>query len=322
MPWAYELDGPGFVKRVEHPHDTRPLVSGQIRLRFLAGGLCGSDMPLLECVPVHSVSGAHNGAPIHEIVGEVIESASETIRVGERVVGTGGSEAGLAEILVESDQNFIPVPDGFTAVEAVPLQSIATVLRAVDGLPEIAGRHVAVIGAGPIGLTFVHVLRQRGAGHITVIDPVRHEDAARRFGADAYVAAHSSVWAAGLARECRPNIVIEAVGHQQVTIRDALHAVADWGFVLGFGAADEYEYAIPFREMYERGLTLASGRTLDRWVDVLARGRDYLIAHRQDFTRYVTHVIPVEDAQRAYTLFSRPQASRIKVVLGLEGRTA
>ena len=38
-------------------------------LRFRAGGLCGSDMPLLQGSSVESVSGAHGGAPMHEIVG-------------------------------------------------------------------------------------------------------------------------------------------------------------------------------------------------------------------------------------------------------------
>lgn len=313
--WAYELSGPGFVQRAERPDLSRPLAAGQIRLRFRAGGLCGSDMPLLQRVKVDSVSGSHDGAPIHEIVGEVIESASDRLAPGQRVVGTGGAAAGLAEMFVESAQSFIPVPEDLSDAEAVPIQSVATVIRAADKLPEVRGRRIAIIGAGPIGLAFMHVLRTRGAGHITAVDPVPRGEIALTYGADEFIALHSSRWVAHLGANDRPEIVIEAVGHQHASIRDALRAVANGGFVYGFGAADDDEYVLPYREIYERGLTLMSGRTLDGWVQVLKTGRDYLMSHRADFANYVTHQIPVIHAQEAYSLYARPQAGRLKVAL-------
>jgi len=315
MTWAVRLASPGTVRRVEQAEEDRALRSGEVRLRFRAGGLCGSDMPLFHGLLVESVSGAHGGAPIHEIVGEVIESASTRLRVGQRVVGTGGLRAGLAEILVESDTAFIPVPEDFSDVEAVPIQSLATVIRAAKGLPDVAGKRVAVVGAGPIGLAFIHVLRTRGAGHITAIDPVERAGTATRFGADEFRAVTSTEWASGLEEKERPQIVIEAVGHQQSTIPDCLRAVASWGHVLGFGAADDDDYMLPYREMYERGLTLSSGRTLDGWVGVLQEGRDYLLRHRADFDGYVTHTFAVEDAQTAYDLYASTEASRLKVAL-------
>jgi threonine dehydrogenase-like Zn-dependent dehydrogenase len=199
--------------------------------------------------------------------------------------------------------------------EAVAIQSIATVIRAANRLPEVRGRRVAVIGAGPIGLVFLHVLRGRGAVHLSSIDPVPRAGIARRYGADEFVPRRSDGWLATLAPERRPAVVIEAVGHQHATIADALSAVADDGTVYAFGGVDDDTYAVPVREMYERGLTLMSGRTLTRWVEVLEAGRDYLLAHRDDFRGYVTHTIPVDDAQRAYSLYARPQEGRIKVVL-------
>lgn len=315
MTWAYQVDAPGVVSRVENHEQARPLERGEVRLRFRAGGLCGSDMPLLQGVPAELPSSAHNAAPIHEIVGEVVETASDILSVGQRVVGTGGARSGLTELLVESDRTFIPIPDDFTDVEAVPIQSIATVIRAANSFPDITGKSIAVLGLGPIGLAFVHLLRTRGAGRITTVDPIPRQEAAFQYGADEFFAMHSSEWVAQLAPSERPEIVIEAVGHQHTTIRDALHAAANWGYVFGFGAVDDDEYALPYREMYERGLTLSSGRTLSGWVDVLNQGRDYLRRYRDDFAGYVSHTIPIEDAQKAYSLYSRPQISRLKVAL-------
>lgn len=315
MSWVFALDGPEVVKQLISVAETVPLGPGQVRLRFRAAGLCGSDMPQLRGMPIFSVNGNHDGAPIHEIVGEVIETASDRLVVGDQVVGTGGAAAGLAEILVESDRNFIPIPPGFSHAESVLVQSISTVLRAANRLPEVKGKKVAIIGAGPIGLTFAHVLRHRSAGHITLIDPVPRREIALGYGADEYVPTQSAQWVRSLASRDRPDIVIDAAGHQQSTVRDAIHAVATWGFVLGFGAADDDEYVIPYREMYERGITLSSGRTLDNWVEVLGAGRDYLVEHRADFADFITHTFPIEDAQAAYSLCAHPQKSRIKIVL-------
>ena len=239
MTWAYELDGPAVVRRVEREERHPELRPGQVRLRLLAAGLCGSDMPPLLRVATASDRGWHDGAPVHEVVGRVVESASSVLRVGQRVVGTGGAGQGLSEYLVESDTTLIEVPDELDDAEAVPIQSVATVIRAANGLPDVAGRDVAVIGAGPIGLAFVHLLRRRGAGTITVVDPVPREDVARHYGADVVVQAPSRLWLAGLDPTRRPDVVVEAVGHQQATLRDALRAVADRGFVLGFGAVDD-----------------------------------------------------------------------------------
>lgn len=313
--WAYRLNGPGFVTRDDRDDDKRELGPGQVRLRFKVAGLCGSDMPKLNGIIVRKSAAANDYAPIHELVGEVIESASSELKVGQRVIGSGGHGNGLAEFHVESDQMFIPVPDELGDVEAVTIQSLGTVIRAADLIPDVAGRRVAVIGAGPIGLAFCHVLKHRGAARLTSVDPVERESVARQFGADEFVRLRSTQWAATLDDDSRPEIVVEAVGHQHATVTDALRAVATKGFVYAFGSPDDPDYVIPYQELYERSLTLRAGRTLGGWLGVLRDGRDYLLQHRADFKGYISHEIPASDAQTAYSLYARPQSGRIKVAI-------
>lgn len=313
--WAYRLTGPGFVERCDRPDDERELGPGQVRLRFKVAGLCGSDMPKLNGIIVRKDAGDNDYAPIHELVGEVIESASSELSVGERVVGSGGRANGLSEFHVESDQAFIGVPADLGDAEAVTIQSLGTVIRAAGLFPDVAGRRVAVIGAGPIGLAFCHVLKHRGAAHLTSVDPVERDEAARHFGADEFVRLRSTQWAESLDDKSRPDIVVEAVGHQHATITDALRAVATKGFVYGFGSPDDPDYALPYQQVYERGLTLRAGRTLGGWLGVLRDGRDYLLKHRDDFKSYISHEIPVSEAQTAYSLYARPQAGRLKVAI-------
>ena len=308
------MDGPGFVKRVERPEPEADLEPGQVRLRFKVGGLCGSDMPKLNGIFVRKGAADNDGAPMHELVAEVIESASSELSVGQRVVGSGG-RAGLAEFHIESDQTMIAVPDELGDVEAVTIQSLGTVLRAANRLPDVTGLRVAVIGAGPIGLAFCHVLKHRGAAHLTAIDPVDRGAAAREYGADEFVRMRSTQWVETVRADTRPQLIVEAVGHQHATIPDAIRAVADLGFIYGFGSPDDPDYSIPYQQIYERGLTLMAGRTLGGWLDVLRQGRDYLLKHRSDFASYISHTIPAENAQAAYTLYARPQNGRLKVAI-------
>ncbi len=88
------------------------LAEGQVLLRFLAAGVCGSDMPAFRGtrgrIPGDNGAGAaeKDGFPIHEIVGEVIASRHPDHRHGDqrrrlgvglrRSDGTGGQPTATA----------------------------------------------------------------------------------------------------------------------------------------------------------------------------------------------------------------------------------
>ena len=62
----------------------------------------------------------------------------------------------------------------------------------------------------------------------------------------------------------KPDIVIEAVGHQVATLGHAVEAAALGGTVFYFGVPDDDSYPISMRTMLRNNLTLKSGVTLDR----------------------------------------------------------
>lgn len=318
--WAYRLEAPRRVERVEVPDGVDRLADGEVRLRLRIAGICGSDMPRFTGrVGQHQPHFDHGDAPVHEVVGTVVETRSALYGTGDRVVGTLGPSAGLAEYVTIADSRIVAVPPDLDDLEAIVVQPLSTVLRAVTRqLPPVSGRSVAVLGAGPCGLAFCHVLRTHGAARLVAVDPVERTEVAVAFGADEFAATTAAAWRAGLAHPARPDLVVEAVGHQQATIADALRAVADRGFVYGFGAPDDTDYVVPYLEIYLRDLTLASGRTIDHWPEVLDEGVRYLRAHRSDFAQYVSHVVAPQDAQRAYDLYAHPRAGRLKVVIAAE----
>ena len=87
---------------------------------------------------------------------------------------------------------------------AVGLQPLACVLYALEQLPGIDGRHVAVIGQGSIGLLFSYAAKATGAGHVIGIDPVDRDGVGKKFGVDTVVRATSDRWVSHLAPNDRP----------------------------------------------------------------------------------------------------------------------
>ena len=313
--WSYRVVAPGFVQRVEVPPGPSELQEGQVRLRLLVAGLCGSDMPRLNGAMGKSSSGDLGGAPVHEVVGEVLESASPLFKASQHVVGTLGPEATLSEVVTCAATSIIAVPDGFDDVEAVAIQPLCTVLRAAGQFPSVEGRTAAVIGAGPCGLSFCHILKDRGVASITVIDPVERAKTASAYGADEFLATTSRDWLSRLDGSGRPEVVVEAVGHQNETVVDAIWAAAVGGFVFGFGEVTDPDYVIPCRQIYEKALTFASGRTNGDWPRLLSTGAEYLARHKRDFASYISHVLPLSETQQAYSLYARPQVGRLKVAI-------
>ena len=162
-------------------------------------------------------------------------------------------------------------PD-LTPTRAVLAQPLACVLFAVERIGDVRGRACAVLGLGPIGLLFAHVLAERGAARVVGVDPVDRRSVAGQFGLDHVVARTSREWAAALPEADRPDVVVEAVGHQVATFNDALHAARTQGSVFYFGVPDSPIYPIEMASVMRKNLTLRGGVTPDRRRVLVAAG--------------------------------------------------
>jgi len=103
--WAMRLAGPYAFMRTQVAVPTPgDLDDGQVLLRVIAGGICGSDIPYFRGVhPIPEVPGLAGrlsaelpGFPMHEVVGEVVASRHPETAVGSYVVGWARGMNGLA----------------------------------------------------------------------------------------------------------------------------------------------------------------------------------------------------------------------------------
>jgi threonine dehydrogenase-like Zn-dependent dehydrogenase len=317
--WSYRLAAPFVFEKLSVPQPQAP-AQGQVLLRFLAAGICGSDIPgfrgtqgRLPADTGDSTAGIV-GFPIHEIVGEVIASRHPDHQRGDLVVGWASGFDGLCEQVLTDGDGVAAYNRALEPRHAVALQPLACVLYALEQIPDLAGRRVAVIGQGSIGLLFAYVAKTLGAVHVTGIDPIDRSALAGRFGVDTAVRATSDRWVRHLDAEDRPHVVIEAVGHQVATLGHAVEAAAAGGTVFYFGVPDDDWYPISMRTLLRNNLTLKSGVTLNR-RRVLRRAGEFAAEHPDLLGAYVTHTFGTDDVQAAFDLAVRPDPARVKIAI-------
>ncbi|MGO8772145.1 MAG: zinc-binding dehydrogenase [Mycobacterium sp.] len=319
--WSYRIVAPYLFERTSIADKTPECLSdGQVLLRFLAAGVCGSDLPAFRGargrLPGDDGSSAaeKDGFPIHEVAGEVIASRHPDHRPGDRVVGWASGFDGMMERVVSDGGGLAPYDPALTPAQAVALQPLACVLYACEQLPDLAGRHVAIIGQGSIGLLFSHVTKAAGARRVTGVDPVDRRGVATAFGVDDAVRATSDRWVSQLTPTDRADVVIEAVGHQVATLGHAVEAAAPGGTIFYFGVADDDAYPISMRAMLRNNLTLKSGVTLDR-RRVLELAGKFAAEHPALLDTYLTHTFGVDEVQAAFDLACRPVPERVKIAI-------
>jgi threonine dehydrogenase-like Zn-dependent dehydrogenase len=312
--WAQLRGAPFTFEKVEvHAPAAADLRAGQVLLAVQAGGICGSDLPFVRggVIPPRVP-----GAPLHEVVGEVVASAHPAHQPGTMVVGWASGFDGLAEFVVSDGEQLSPYDTSLAATTAVMLQPLACVLYVVHRLGELRGKTAAVVGQGPIGLLFSHVLKQCGASHVIGVDRVDRSESAHVFGVDEVVTADATLWSATLPDAGRPSVVIEAVGHQVSTLKACLDSVAFGGEVFYFGLPDDPVYPFDMVTFLRKNLTLRSGGTLER-RRVLAEADAYLADHAELRESYVSHVYHVGDAADAFAAANQPRPGQYKIAIDM-----
>lgn len=320
--WAQRLVAPERFERIEVPDlSIRDVPDGHVLLRTLAGGICGSDLPVFRgALFPHAkdeggYAGRVPGLPMHEVVGEVTGSRHPAHEPGDTVVGWASGFDAIAEYIVSDGEMLITADPALAPTTAITIQPLACVLYAVEQIPGIAGTRAAVLGQGPIGLLFSHVLNQRGA-RVTGIDRVDRAGHAAAFGVSETVTASADRWLASLADPDRPQLVVEAIGHQVATLRVCFEAAAFGGQVFYFGVPDDLVYPMEMRAFFRKNLTLRAGWTMDR-RRVLHEAAEYLAAHGDLRDAYISHVFKADEVQRAFEAAAVPKPGQFKIALDM-----
>jgi len=312
--------------------------------------ICGTDLHILKGDLPATVDGRIIG---HEAVGTVVETgaAVKNVMVGARVLVSCVSACGACRYCRDSrygqclggggwilgneidgtqaeyvrvpfaDNSTYPMPDGVSDEDMLMLADILPTAYEVGVLNGRVGPGdvVAVVGAGPIGLSAVSGARLFSPSLVVAIDmaPARL-DAAKQFGADVVINnAEQDPLAAvrELTGGLGADVAIEAVG-VPATFELAVDLVRPAGRVANIGVHGK-PATLHLQRVWDRDLTITTGLVDTYSTPTLIR---LLASHHIDAQRFVTHHFGFDDFMQAYDVFSRAgETGALKVVLNRTG---
>jgi threonine dehydrogenase-like Zn-dependent dehydrogenase len=281
-------------------------------------GICGSDL--------HGYRG-HPGPRVpplvlgHEVVGHVggerytvypligcghcprCQAGEENLCPEWRLLGMHRPGV-FAERVAVPESALVAIPAGLEPRRAVLTEPLACAVAALDGYALEAGRRVAVIGCGPIGLLSVAIASAAGA-EVLALDPVPE----RRAVAERLGAASSAEQAD---RGASFDLVVDAAGFA-ATWRIALDLAAPGGDVamLGLGEAEgSFPMALLVRRAIRlRGQFAYTRAQFSRALDMLGGGLGEALDGEW------LSVAPLAEGAEAFEHLVRDPAHYIKVLL-------
>ena len=305
---SVQLLGPRELVSVEAPVPGE-LGTDEVEVRLELAGICGSDRPGF----VHGVDQVGErpvGFPTHECVGTVVRSSGDPSLVGKRVIAIPNRDAGLSQLFHAPIFKTHPLRSTLPIQTVILTQPLASVLAALDRLGDLTGKTAAVIGLGPIGISFGYVMRTMGVASLVGFDP-------RDRGTAPLAHVFDKIGGAPAAGE-EFDIVVEAVGHNLDVVNVAIEAAAYRGTVLFFGVPDEDVYPFKFKKFFRKCLNLVAN-VQPHWQTYLPRAEEFLVAH-PGLGALVTDVIPVEEAHLAFeTAFLNDETGHGKVLISVDG---
>ena len=183
---------------------------------------------------------------------------------------------------------------------------------------EVAGRVVAVIGCGPIGLFSVGIARAAGASRVIAVEPAPDRRAlAKKMGADDCLDPSSEDVVAAIEEISRgygADVVCEMSGHPD-GIATAFRCCRNGGHVQLLGLPKGTVEVNLARDVIFKGLHVygvIGRRMYETWIEM----RNFLAAGLLDIDPVITHRLPLERFEEGIAAMKAGEAA--KVVLSID----
>ncbi|UFR05450.1 L-idonate 5-dehydrogenase [Streptomyces sp. Go40/10] len=204
-------------------------------------------------------------------------------------------QGGFAERVAVPAGQLRALPDGLGLRRAALAEPLSVALHAVRRAGAVAGRHVLVTGAGPIGCLVVAAVKAAGAARVTVTDLVPEAlGYAAVAGADSLVRADDPA-DAGWPAEV--DVAVEASG-VAAGLDTCLRLVRRGGVVVQLGMLPAGRTPFAGNLMVSREIELRGAFRFDAEFDDALE----LLAARGEFDGLISSVVPVAGAESAFAL--------------------
>ena len=341
-----------FKKPGEYAFEDRPIPEikdpGDIRIKILGVGICGTDLHILMDPPLHPAEPEIVFG--HEFCGQVESVGSDVtnLKPGDKVIvdphppcgycdncrsnrqemclnlflhgeGIEGQAATRGIFLDGGLTSYAVIPAGsaYKIAQDTPFQRMALgeplscVGYGIEKLNIQAGETVCVIGAGPIGQLFVALAKANGATKIIVSEPHKYRrEKALLFGATRIVDPTTEDLIAICKEETGGLGVDHCIEAVGQLLMTAIDAVRTCGKVLMFGHDESVAPPIKLGELVKKEVEVHGCFLGKYYYEKAAR---IIESNILPLDELVTHTLPLDRYQEGLDLLSAGQALKIVI---------
>ena len=332
------------IQQVPDPkiiHDTDVLI------RIKTVGVCGSD--------IHYFTSGRIGTQIvqfpfivgHEAAGVVEKTGKKVnhVKPGQRIaidpalscgrcdqckagrehtcrklvfLGNPKQMAGcLSEYIVLHEKCCYPIKNRMTFEQATLSEPLAIGVYAVKRSMLPAQANVAILGAGPIGMSVFHVLRTNKVGNIFVTDKIEERLMYSKKLKPKWTGNPNRADIVKEISNIEPlllDVVYECSGDPQA-IAQALQLLKPGGNLVLVGIPDVNETTFPIHELRRKEITIINIR---RQVHCTQKAIDLLDRGRINMDSMVTHRFSLEETQKAFDLVANYRDDVMKAIISVD----
>lgn len=337
---AVVLTGPGQFEFVQK--NLTPTAPGEMLVQVSMVGVCGSDIHMYQDGRIGTTEILSPLVLGHEFMGVVVAATEgsldgddQPLRVGNRVavephvacghcrecrrghpnlcpnhtfMGVYPCDGALQSYLNAPAHNCFVLPDSVTDIGGAMLEPLGVALHALRLGHVRVGDTAAVVGAGPIGLLMVQLLRLNGVTALHVTEPLGwRRELATRLGA-------TSV-ATGLTPEhdSAYDVVFEA-GWADTSVQDAATLARPGARVVLVGIPGDDRLEVQHSLARRKGLSLIFSRRMAHTYPEAIR----LVAGGMiDVDQLVSDVYPLAEVARAFERHANCEPEVVKVMVRL-----
>jgi L-iditol 2-dehydrogenase len=332
------------TRKVPEPKITRPT---DVLIRIKMVGVCGSD--------IHYYNTGRIGSQIiqfpftvgHETAGVVEQVGSKVTRVkpGQRIaidpavycgqcdqcragrehtcrellfLGCPGQLAGaLCEFLVLPEICCFPIKDRTSFEQAVLSEPLAIAVYAVERARLPAKANVAVLGAGPIGMSVFHVLRANRVGEVLITDKIPERLKFAQTLKPKYCGNPDQTDVVREISEAEPllmDAVFECSG-DRLAYEQAVQLLKPGGTLALVGIPEFDDVAFPIHELRRKEITIVNIR---RQAHCTQKAIDLLEAKKINLDPMVTHHFSLGETRDAFELVANYRDGVMKAMISVD----
>ena len=296
-------------------------VEGEVLVRCSHVALCGSNMGQYTGKGLWGNIDFPNpvGWAGHENIGTIVASRCDDWQEGTLVLAQPHGYYGFAEYIISRPPAIARLPqDSPDPAALVVAQPLATVLRALSLTDDVIGKSCAVVGQGPMGLIFTHILRLMGASMVIATDLLDWRlEWSKRYGADHIIDASKKdvvKVVKELTNKEMVDFVVEAVGHVD-SLKTAAYLPRYGGRLYVFGMPYYELQEFPWYHVFRQNIQINTcvgpecGPFFQTAVDMVLDDRASAL------TEMVTPRMPWDKAPEAFEMYAECAKDSLKLTL-------